>query len=245
MIFFFVFTGAIALVVVAGGELRDAGWLVLLPVWLLGSTVFWLWVPRFLLHRTIALRALLPGALLATVVLGGATATTPFFLPATLNANGKAFGSFGVVITMIGWLFIMITMSLVCAVFSPVWASWRQSERQRQDAAAAAQKLLLSGWVSSAHQGHAGRFLLLCSPCRCVFRHLGPRTAGPAPSALGRPPTSAQVHVATACTATKRARQTRARPQGLRRGAHPRDKLEAASSTDSPRCTATAPSRTQ
>ena len=145
VVFFFVFTGAIALVVVAGGELRDAGWLVLLPVWLLGSTVFWLWVPRFLLHRTIALRALLPGALLATVVLGGATATTPFFLPATLNANGKAFGSFGVVITMIGWLFIMITMSLVCAVFSPVWASWRQSERQRQDATTgAAQKLLPS-----------------------------------------------------------------------------------------------------
>ena len=98
-IFFFVFTGAIALVVVSGGELRDTGWLVLLPVWLLGSTVFWLWVPRFLLHRTIGLRALLPGALLATVVLGGATAATPFFLPATLNANGKAFGSFGVVIT--------------------------------------------------------------------------------------------------------------------------------------------------
>jgi hypothetical protein len=28
-------------------------------------------------------------------------------------------------------VFIMITMSLVCAVFSPVWASWRESERQR------------------------------------------------------------------------------------------------------------------
>ena len=80
------------------------------------------------------MRALLPGALLATVVLGGATATAPFFLAAPLNANGKAFGSFGVVVTMIGWVFIMITMSLVCAVFSPVWASWRQSERQRRDA---------------------------------------------------------------------------------------------------------------
>ena len=142
-IFFFVFTGAVALVVVAGGELRDTGWLVLLPVWLLGSTVFWLWVPRFLLHRKIGLRALLPGALLATVVLGGASAATPFFLPATLNANGKAFGSFGVVLTMIGWFFIMITMSLVCAVFSPVWASWRQSERQRDDAAATAEQKLL------------------------------------------------------------------------------------------------------
>ena len=143
VIFFFVFTGSIAFVVVAGGELRDAGWLVLLPVWLLGSTVFWLWVPRFLLHRRIGLRALLPGALLATLVLGGASAATPFFLPATVNANGKAFGSFGVVLTTIGWFFIMITMSLVCAVFSPVWANWRQSERQRYDAASIAEQPLL------------------------------------------------------------------------------------------------------
>ena len=142
-IFFFVFTGAVALVVVSGGELRDTGSLVLLPVWLLGSTIFWLWVPRFLLHRSIGLRALLPGALLATLVLGGASAATPFFLPATVNANGKAFGSFGVVLTTIGWFFIMITMSLVCAVFSPVWASWRQSERQRDDAAATAEQNLL------------------------------------------------------------------------------------------------------
>ena len=65
-IFFFVFTGAVALVVVSAGQLRAAGWLVLLPAWLIGSTVFWLWVPRFLLHRKIGLRALLPGALLAT-----------------------------------------------------------------------------------------------------------------------------------------------------------------------------------
>ena len=143
VIFFFVFTGAVALVIVSGGELRDTGSLVLLPVWLLGSTVFWLWVPRFLLHRKIGLRALLPGALLATLVLGGASAATPFFLPATVDANGKAFGSFGVVLTTIGWFFIMITMSLVCAVFSPVWANWRQSERQRYDAASTAEQPLL------------------------------------------------------------------------------------------------------
>jgi uncharacterized BrkB/YihY/UPF0761 family membrane protein len=49
-----------------------------------------------------------------------------------LNANGKAFGSFGVVVTMVGYVFIMITMSLVCAVFSPVWANWRQTEKQRR-----------------------------------------------------------------------------------------------------------------
>ena len=137
-IFFFVFTGAIALMVVSAGQLRADGWLVLLPVWLIGSTLFWLWVPRFLLHRKIGLRALLPGALLATIVIGGLTATAPLFVSAALNANGKAFGSFGVVATMIGYVFIAITLSLVCAVFSPVWARWRKSERQRPETADAA-----------------------------------------------------------------------------------------------------------
>ena len=134
-IFFFVFTGAIALVVVSAGHFRAEGWLVLLPVWLIGSTVFWLWVPWFLLHRKIGLGALLPGALLATVVLGGGTAFAPWFVSPTVNTNGKAFGSFGVVATMVGYVFVMITLSLVCAVFSPVWASWRERERQEADTA--------------------------------------------------------------------------------------------------------------
>jgi len=130
-IFFFVVTGAFALAIVSAERLSETGWFVVLPVWLVASTVFWLWVPRFLLHRKIGLRALLPGALLASVVLGGAAATSPLFLGDSLNASGRAFGSFGVVMTVVASVFIMITMSLVCAVFSPVWASWRESERQR------------------------------------------------------------------------------------------------------------------
>ncbi|HXY86597.1 MAG TPA: YhjD/YihY/BrkB family envelope integrity protein [Gaiellaceae bacterium] len=133
-IFFFVLTGAIALATVSAAQLRHDGWYVLIPVWLVASTVFWLWVPRFLLHRKIGFRALLPGALLATIVLGGTVATAPLFVAAPLNANGKAFGSFGVVATMLGYVFIMITMSLVCAVFSPVWANWRQTEREGREA---------------------------------------------------------------------------------------------------------------
>jgi uncharacterized BrkB/YihY/UPF0761 family membrane protein len=133
-IFFFVYAGAIALLTVSASSLRNAGWLVLVPVWLVASTAFWLWVPRFLLHRKVGLRALLPGALLAGLVLGGAIAFSPLFLASPLNQNGKLYGSFGVVITFIGYLFIMITLSLVCAVFSPVWASWRESERRLQDA---------------------------------------------------------------------------------------------------------------
>jgi membrane protein len=131
-VFFFVFAGALALVLVAQAELGDAGrWAVLIPAWVLGSVVFWLGVPHVLLHRKISLRALLPGALLATIVLGGTAATSPLFLSATFAANGKAFGSFGVVLTVIGYLFVMITLSLVCVVFSPVWFKWREAERSR------------------------------------------------------------------------------------------------------------------
>ncbi|HEY2208321.1 MAG TPA: hypothetical protein VGH26_03435 [Gaiellaceae bacterium] len=126
-IFFFVFAGAVALYVVAAEGLRAHGLLLLIPAWLAGSIVFWLWVPWFLLHRKVALRALFPGALLATVVLGGLFATSPLILAAPLNANGRAFGSFGVVLTLIGYVFIAITLSLVCAVFSPVWADWRRN----------------------------------------------------------------------------------------------------------------------
>jgi len=133
-IFFFVFAGAIALAIVSASSLREAGWLVMVPVWLVASIVFWLWVPRFLLHRKVALRALLPGALMATFVLGGALATSPLFLASPLNANGRTYGSFGVVITFIGYVFIMITMSMVCGVFSPVWDNWRRTEAERRDA---------------------------------------------------------------------------------------------------------------
>lgn len=135
-IFFFVYSGALALSTIGQAELGDTSrWVLFTTLWVLFSSVFWVAVPRFLLHGQVAVRGLLPGGLLAAVVLGGAAAFSPLFLPATMNANAKAFGSFGVVLTLIGWLFILITLSLVCAVFAPVWAEWRRTERERRAAA--------------------------------------------------------------------------------------------------------------
>jgi uncharacterized BrkB/YihY/UPF0761 family membrane protein len=104
------------------------------------STAFWLWTPRYLLHRKIALRALLPGALLASVAAGGAAALSPFFLGPSLNTDGRQFGSFGVVLALIAWGYTLTTVSLVCGVFSPVWAEWRLSEKQDAPEVAAAQE---------------------------------------------------------------------------------------------------------
>jgi len=131
-IFFFVFAVALALVLVAQSELGDTGrWLVLVPAWILGSLAFWLGTPHFLLHRKISLRKLLPGALLATLVLGGTAVFSPLFLAPALTTNGKAFGSLGIVLSVVGYLFVMVTLSLVCAVFSPVWFAWREDEKSR------------------------------------------------------------------------------------------------------------------
>ena len=130
-IWFFVFSGLIALMTVSAAGLRAAGWLALLPAWIAGSMVFWLWTPRFLLHRQVSFRSLLPGALLATFVVGGTVATSPLWIGPTLDQNAKAFGSFGVVIGLVAYVLIVVTISMVCAVFSPVWAEWRQGENDR------------------------------------------------------------------------------------------------------------------
>ena len=130
-IWFFVTAGLVALMTVSTANLRSDGWLVLVPVWIVGSTVFWLWTPRFLLHRMVPLRSLLPGALLAAVVLGGTVATSPLWIGPTINQQARAFGSFGAVLALFAYIFIVITISMACAVFSPVWGEWRQTERNR------------------------------------------------------------------------------------------------------------------
>jgi membrane protein len=127
-IWFFVLSGLLGLFIVAAGSLKKSGWAAVVPAYLLVSTAFWLWTPRYLLHKKIALRALLPGALLATLLIGGATAVSPLFLGPWLNSDGKYFGSFGVVIALLTWGFILTTISMTCAAFSPVWAEWRENE---------------------------------------------------------------------------------------------------------------------
>src|SRR4051794_8959731 len=130
-IWFFAFSGLIGVLAVTASELRARGMLVLLPAWIAGSMLFWLWTPRFLLHRKVPLRSLLPGALLATFVVGGTIETSPLWIAPTLNQNAKAFGAFGVVVAIFAYVLIIVTISMVCAVFAPVWAAWRRAENHR------------------------------------------------------------------------------------------------------------------
>jgi len=99
-----------------------------IPLWLCVSMAFWLWTPRFLLHNKVPTRRLLPGAVVGAVVLGGTIGTAPLWMGPTLNTNAQAFGPFGVVLALIGLVLTVITTSMVCAVFAPVWEEFRASE---------------------------------------------------------------------------------------------------------------------
>jgi hypothetical protein len=57
---------------------------------------------------------------LARSLIGGATGTSPLFLGPWLNTDARYFGSFGWVIALLGWGFILTTISIASAVFSPV-----------------------------------------------------------------------------------------------------------------------------
>jgi len=131
-IWFFLLSGILAVMLGSASELRASGWLIALPLWVGGSILFWLWTPRYLLHRKISLRSLLPGALLATFVLSGTIATSPLWIGPTINQNASAFGAFGAVIALFAYILIGTTLSMVCAVFAPVWAEWRLGEKARK-----------------------------------------------------------------------------------------------------------------
>jgi len=136
-IWYFVTCGLLGIVFVATTESASSHRALFIPVWLCLSALYWLWTPRFLLHNRVPTRKLLPGAILGALVLGGTIGTAPLWMGPTLDQNARAFGSFGVVLALFGFVLIFITISMVCAVFGPVWEEFRQAERDREAARAA------------------------------------------------------------------------------------------------------------
>jgi membrane protein len=102
------------------------GWVLASPVGLVVLVAFWLWTPWLLLHRKISLRLLLPGALLVAVVYMLAVTVSEFILGYWVTDNGRLFGSFGVVLALVSWAQVVAGIWLACAVFSPVYAEWRE-----------------------------------------------------------------------------------------------------------------------
>jgi uncharacterized BrkB/YihY/UPF0761 family membrane protein len=131
-IWFFVTCGLLGAMFVTTTETSSSSRPLFIPVWFAVSTIYWVWTPRFLLHRKVPTRKLLPGALLGSFVLGGTIGTAPLWMGPTLNQNAQAFGPFGVILALLAFVLIAITISMVCAVFGPVWEEFRQLERERK-----------------------------------------------------------------------------------------------------------------
>jgi nitrogen fixation-related uncharacterized protein len=130
-IWYFVTCGLLGSIFIVTTETKSSSRALFIPIWLAASVLYWLWTPRFLLHRRVPTRKLLPGAILGAFVLGGTIATSPLWIGPTLNQNATAFGSFGVLLAMFGFVLIAITISMACAVFAPVWEEFRQLEAER------------------------------------------------------------------------------------------------------------------
>ncbi|HEY2176537.1 MAG TPA: YhjD/YihY/BrkB family envelope integrity protein [Mycobacteriales bacterium] len=135
-IWYFVTCGFLGAMFLATTETASSNRVLFIPLWLGASIVYWLWTPRFLLHKNVPARKLLPGAVLGAFVLGGTIGTAPLWMGPTLNQNAKAFGPFGVVLAVLAFMLIAITISMVCAVFGPVWEEFRQLESERKAAEA-------------------------------------------------------------------------------------------------------------
>jgi uncharacterized BrkB/YihY/UPF0761 family membrane protein len=137
-VWYFVTCGLLGFMFVATTETPSSDRALFIPLWFAVSIVYWLWTPRLLLHGKVPTRRLLPGALLGSFVLGGTIGTAPLWMGPTLNQNAEAFGSFGVVIAILAFILIAITISMVCAVFGPVWEEFQQAEKERKAAQAKA-----------------------------------------------------------------------------------------------------------
>ena len=133
-IWYFATCGFLGVMFVVTTETASSKRALFIPLWFAGSILYWLWTPRFLLHRKVPTRGLVPGALLGAFVLGGTVGTAPLWMGPTLNQNAQAFGPFGVVLAVLAFMLIAITISMVCAVFGPVWEEFREAEKQRNAA---------------------------------------------------------------------------------------------------------------
>jgi membrane protein len=133
-VWYFVTCGLIGLVIVATTETASSSRALFIPLWFAAAILYWIWTPRFLLHRKVPTRSLLPGAIVGAFVLGGTVGTSPLWMGPTVNQNAKAFGPFGVVLALLAFILIAITISMACAVFAPVWEEFRQAEHDRKAA---------------------------------------------------------------------------------------------------------------
>jgi membrane protein len=123
-----------ALFVVQTKALRgDPAWISwLLDVgWLLVLVGFFVWAPRLLLHKRVAARDILPGAVFTVLALLGMRILSGILLRNWLEWYSKTYGALGIVMAFFFWIIILTTILILAAALSPALAHRRDLRRGR------------------------------------------------------------------------------------------------------------------
>ena len=96
----------------------DVGWLVVL-------VAFFTWGPWMLLHRKVAARDVLPGAVFTVLGCIALRVISSFLLTRWLKWYSTTYGSLGIVMAIVFWLIIFTTIMLLAAALSPALAHRR------------------------------------------------------------------------------------------------------------------------
>lgn len=105
------------------GYVLDIGWIALL----IG---FFVWAPRLLLHKRVAARDILPGAVFTIVGFALLRLISGLLLKHWLEWYSKTYGSIGIVMAIFFWLILLSTMMVLGAALSPAFAHRRDLLRE-------------------------------------------------------------------------------------------------------------------
>ncbi len=106
------------------------GW-VIAPFWAFGAFYFFVWAPRLLLHKRVARRDIVPGAVFTLICLLGIRVASHFLLVNWLEWYGKYYGGLGIVMALFFWVTIFATVLVLAAALSPALAHRRDLRQER------------------------------------------------------------------------------------------------------------------
>ena len=106
------------------GWVLDIGWFFLL----LG---FFVWAPRILLHKRVAARDILPGAIFTMICLIGLRIVSGLLLKHWLEWYSRTYGALGIVMAIFFWIIAGATILVLAAALSPALAHRRDLRHAR------------------------------------------------------------------------------------------------------------------
>jgi membrane protein len=113
----------------------DPGWIgfALDVVWLAVLVGFFTWAPWMLLHRRVAARDVLPGAVFTVLGFVALRVISSFLLTRWLTSYSTTYGSFGIVMAIVFWIILLTTVMVLAAALSPALAHRRSLIEGRLD----------------------------------------------------------------------------------------------------------------